>query len=197
MRASLIFATGNNHKLEEARGIAGPHLDILSLRDAGVGDVVLEETGDTIMANAIQKALALYEMTKQDCFAEDTGLEVEALGGAPGVRTARYAGPEANASKNMAKLLKELSGNSDRCARFRTVIALVQQRALYCFEGIVDGKIAEAESGVGGFGYDPLFIPDGYEETFAQLPAEVKNSISHRSRALHQMMQFLHGARQI
>jgi XTP/dITP diphosphohydrolase len=191
MRRSLIFATSSTHKISEVQAIAGDRLDILSLTDVGYENLILEETTDTFHGNAQQKAQTLYDLIGQDCFAEDTGLEVDALNGAPGVYTARYSGSEGDPSKNINKLLRELTGITHRTARFRTVIALIINRALYLFEGSVEGTIAESPSGSGGFGYDPVFIPAGYTQTFAELSPEVKNALSHRSQAVHKMLAFL------
>lgn len=191
MTRTLIFATTNAHKVSEVQEIAGIHLQVLSLKDAGCDKIVLEETADTLQGNARQKAQTLFDMTDHDCFAEDTGLEVDALGGAPGVYTARYAGIENDAVKNINKLLHEISTASTRTARFRTVIALILQKAMYFFEGTVEGEIAENPRGQGGFGYDPVFIPTGYTQTFAELPSEVKNTLSHRSQAVRKMLIFL------
>jgi XTP/dITP diphosphohydrolase len=188
---TLVFATSNPHKVDEVKNIIGPRLRILSIHDIGKSDFDLPETANTLEGNAVQKAMTLYQATERDCFAEDTGLEVDALGGDPGVYTARYAGPEANADLNIQKLLANLQGSDQRTARFRTVFALIIQKALYVFEGVVDGTIAHRPSGTGGFGYDPVFIPKDFQNTFAELPADVKNALSHRSKATEQLMAFL------
>lgn len=188
---TLVFATSNPHKVDEVKNIIGHRLRILSMHDIGKSSYELPETADTLEGNAVQKAMTLYQATEQDCFAEDTGLEVDALGGDPGVYTARYGGPEANADLNIQKLLDNLQGSDKRTARFRTVFALIMQKALYLFEGSVEGTIAMRPSGTGGFGYDPVFIPKGYQITFAELPTEVKNILSHRSKATEQLLAFL------
>lgn len=187
---SLVFATNNPHKLREVRHILEGPWHIRSLDDCEIR-CEIPETGDTLEANAIQKATFIRDRYGLDCFAEDTGLEVAALVGAPGVSTARYAGPDADAASNMRKLLQALEGSTDRSARFRTVIALCLHGEVHLFEGIVDGSIAQEQVGDGGFGYDPVFIPEGYERTFAQLPTEVKKSISHRARAIARLTDFL------
>lgn len=191
MHRRLIFATGNPHKIAEVRQIAGPQFDLLSPAEAGLGSPELPETSDTLQGNAIEKAAALYQLSASDCFSEDTGLEVAALGGAPGVYTARYAGPECTPEDNIRKLLDELSGHTNRKAQFRTVIALIIGGETVTFEGIVKGEIANAASGTGGFGYDPVFIPEGHTHTFAELPATIKNTLSHRARAIRKMLSFL------
>ncbi|HLF64924.1 MAG TPA: RdgB/HAM1 family non-canonical purine NTP pyrophosphatase [Saprospiraceae bacterium] len=188
---TLIFATTNTHKVAEVKEIAEAQLRILSLKDAGYSNLILEETAGTLRGNAQQKAQTLYDLTCEDCFAEDTGLEVDALHGAPGIYTARYAGAEGDPVKNVQKLLDEMSGVTVRTARFRTVIALIVQKAMYFFEGTVEGRIAEQPRGTGGFGYDPVFIPDGYDQTFAELVPEIKNNLSHRSQAVWKMIVFL------
>lgn len=179
----IVFATNNQHKLEEIRAILGPQFEIVSLRDIGCHEDI-PETGSTLEENARQKVQYVCDHYGLDCFADDTGLEVEALGGAPGVHSARYAeGTDHDSEANMARLLRELGENDNRRARFRTVIALSLQGQVSLFEGIVEGHIAKEKSGHGGFGYDPLFVPDGYERSFAELGADVKNAISHRARA--------------
>ncbi len=191
MKKTLIFATGNSHKVTEVQSIVGDRLQILSLKEAGYANLHLEETSETLYGNAQQKARILYDLTGLDCFAEDTGLEVDALDGAPGIYTARYAGDHGDPAKNINKLLNEMTGITVRSARFRTVIALIKQKAMYFFEGTVEGRITENPIGTGGFGYDPVFIPMGYEQTFAELPQEIKNTLSHRAQALHKMIAFL------
>lgn len=183
----IVFATNNRHKIEEIRQILG-NIEILSLADIGCHDDI-PETAPTIEGNAIQKARYIYDRYGLDCFADDTGLEVEALGGAPGVYSARYAGGEGHDSEtNMSKLLRELGNNNNRKARFRTVIALITkeggQTVERTFEGRIDGTIARERKGTAGFGYDPIFVPDGYEHSFAELGTDVKNRISHRARAV-------------
>ncbi len=186
----LIFATHNRHKLEEVQAVLGPGFTLVTPDEAGVHAEIPEEQ-PTLEGNAFQKADFLYQRTGQDCFADDTGLEVEALGGAPGVYSARYAGEHVSYEDNNRLLLKNLEGVTDRRARFRTVIALILGGKRYQFEGVVEGRIATEPRGDQGFGYDPLFIPDGYTTSFAQMSAEAKNAISHRGRAVEQLATFL------
>lgn len=196
----IVFATNNQHKLSEVRQILGDSIEVLSLNDIGCHEDI-PETGTTLEANAQQKAQYVYDHYHIDCFADDTGLEVDALGGAPGVYSARYAaiGCAATSSQsidhdseaNMTKLLNELGENNNRNARFRTVIALIQQGELHEFEGIVNGQIIRERRGGEGFGYDPIFQPDGYDQTFAELGTEVKNHISHRARATQKLADYL------
>lgn len=197
----IIFATNNKHKLDEIRQILGENIEVLSLNDIGC-HVDIPETGSTLEENALQKAQYVYDHYHMDCFADDTGLEVDALGGRPGVYSARYAGGEGHDSEaNMTKLLGELAQNNNRRARFRTVIALIQKsvecgaRSEECsvheFEGIVNGEITRERSGAAGFGYDPIFRPDGYDQTFAELGNDIKNTISHRARAVQKLAEFL------
>jgi len=190
----IVFATNNQHKLSEIRQILGDRVEVLSLQDIGC-DVDIPETGTTLEENALQKAQYIYDHYHLDVFADDTGLEVDALDGAPGVYSARYAGGEGHDSEaNMTKLLKELNGIDNRKARFRTVIALIQQGKVHEFEGIVNGEIIRERRGGEGFGYDPIFRPDGYELTFAELGTDIKNQISHRSRATKKLCAFLQNA---
>lgn len=193
----IVFATNNAHKLEEIRAILGHSHDILSLNDIQC-HADIPETADTLEGNALQKARYVWDHYHLSVFADDTGLEVDALGGAPGVYSARYAGGAGHDSEaNMAKLLRELHGHTDRTARFRTVIALIladgsdKGFSEHLFEGKVEGRIATERHGSEGFGYDPLFIPDGYGESFAQLGTAVKNRISHRARAVARLTDFL------
>ncbi len=187
----IVFATNNKHKLEELRQIAGDKLDILGLKDIGC-DVDIPETGDTLESNALQKARYVHEHYGIDCFADDTGLEVDALGGEPGVRSARYAPGEGHDSTaNMALLLRNMDGVTDRKARFRTVIALITDGKEHIFEGKVEGDIMEAPSGEQGFGYDPVFRPRGWAKTFAEASPEEKNSVSHRGRAVRRLLSFI------
>ena len=186
----IVFATNNKHKLDEICEMLQGRAEVLSLSDIGC-DVDIPETGATLEENALIKARYVAEHYNVACFADDTGLEVDALGGAPGVYSARYAGGEGHDSEaNMAKLLRELDGKSDRRARFRTVIALIESTdaAPHLFEGIVEGEITTEKSGAEGFGYDPVFRPDGYDKTFAELGHEVKNKISHRAKAVAQLV---------
>ena len=186
----IVFATNNAHKLEEIRHILGPSVDVLSLNDIGCHDDI-PETGTTLEANALQKARYIRDKYGYDCFADDTGLEVEALNGEPGIYSARYAGEGHDSEANMQKLLSKLQDVDNRKARFRTVIALLQKGEERFFEGIVNGKILEEEHGEGGFGYDPIFQPEGYEQTFAEMTAEEKNSVSHRGRAVAKLADYL------
>jgi len=186
----LVFATNNKHKLEEVRKILPSVFQVISLQELGCDDDI-EETGSTLEANSLLKAQYIWEHYHVDCFADDTGLEIEALNGAPGVFTARWAGEAHNDAANRQKALRELQGQSNRHARFRTVVTLIRDGKAKQVEGIVNGSIATEERGEGGFGYDSLFIPQGYEQTFAQLPAEIKNSISHRARAMQQLKLLL------
>ena len=204
----IVFATNNEHKLSEIRAILGSQFEIVSLADIGCHEEI-PETGTTLEENALMKAEYIYNKYHLSCFADDTGLEVEALNGAPGVYSARYASMDSNTSDtshdseaNMARLLRELANNNNRKARFRTVIALIEKKDIFpcgCtsikqihrFEGIVDGEITREKSGVEGFGYDPIFRPDGYDQTFAELGTDIKNQISHRARATAKLAEFL------
>ena len=187
----LVFATNNAHKLDEIRAILGNKIEILSLNDIDCHDEI-PETADTLEGNALQKAMYIKEHYGYDCFADDTGLEVSALGGAPGVHTARYAeNTDHDSEANMNKLLKELEEKNDRSAQFRTVIALLLNGEQHLFEGIVKGDILTEKRGSEGFGYDPVFSPEQYSESFAELGAEVKNKISHRARAVAKLVEYL------
>ncbi len=210
----IVFATNNQHKLSEIRSILGDSIEVLSLKDIGC-DVDIPETGTTLEENALQKAQYVYDHYHIDCFADDTGLEVDALNGAPGVYSARYAALPDNPVKsgnaglvshdseaNMTRLLYELGNNNNRKARFRTVIALIQKKdvcpcgctsikEIHKFEGIVEGEIIRERRGGEGFGYDPIFQPDGYDQTFAELGMDIKNRISHRARATQKLADYL------
>ena len=186
----LVFATNNVHKLNEIRNLAGSNFKIVSLSDMGWVDEI-PETGNTIEDNATQKAFYIYEKYKFDCFADDTGLEIEALDKRPGVYSARYAGESCNFEDNMSKVLTELQGITNRKACFRTVISLVIQGKEVRFEGKVDGVILNEYRGNKGFGYDPIFQPNGYKQTFAEMPLELKNAISHRGLATQKLIAFL------
>ena len=187
----LVFATNNAHKLEEIRAILGSKIEMLSLADIG-GEADISETADTLEGNALIKARYVYDNYKLDCFADDTGLEVDALNGLPGVHTARYAYPDRHDPEaNMVKLLDALRENNDRNARFRTVIALIEKGEEHLFEGVVEGVIARGKSGTEGFGYDPVFIPQGQQKTFAELGEDIKNSMSHRARAAQKLAGYL------
>ena len=207
----IVFATNNEHKLSEIRAILGPKFEVVSLADIGCHEDI-PETGDTLEENALMKAEYIYDKYHLSCFADDTGLEVEALNGAPGVYSARYASLESVATSqqaqshdseaNMARLLRELENNNNRKARFRTVIAFIEKKnvcpcgctsikQIHKFEGIVNGEIIREKRGGEGFGYDPIFQPEGYTETFAELGADIKNKISHRARAVAKLAEFL------
>ena len=187
----IVFATNNKHKLDEIRKILGENFEIVSLKEIGC-DIDIPETGNTLEANALQKAEYIREHYGIDCFADDTGLEVDALNGQPGVHSARYAeGTDHDSNANMNKLLKELGNNNNRKARFRTVIALLLNGETHLFEGIVNGHIAYEKHGTDGFGYDPIFVPEGYEQSFAELGMNIKNHISHRARAVKNLADFL------
>ena len=206
----IVFATNNEHKLSEIRAILGPSFDVVSLADIGCHEDI-PETGQTLEENALMKAEYVYNKYHLSCFADDTGLEVAALNGAPGVYSARYAaivpagepaGPSHDSEANMARLLRELANNNNRKARFRTVIALIEKKdvcpcgctsikVVHKFEGIVNGEITREKSGAEGFGYDPIFRPDGYDKTFAELGLDIKNQISHRARATQKLAEYL------
>ena len=186
----LVFATNNKHKLQEVRDIVGNRVEVLSLADIGCYDDI-PETADTLQGNALIKARHIYEKYGFDCFADDTGLEVESLDGAPGVYSARYAGEECDSEANMRKLLENLTGKTNRNAQFRTVIALIINGEEMLFNGIVKGVIATEKKGDSGFGYDPIFVPEGHSASFAQMSSEMKNSMSHRFRATQQLGDFL------
>ena len=186
----LVFATNNKHKLEEVRAILGNRIEVLSLNDINCHDDI-PETADTLEGNALIKARYIYEKFGVDCFADDTGLEVEALNGEPGVYSARYAGEDCNPEANMHKLLHNLTGKNDRDAQFRTVIALIIKGEEKLFNGIVKGTISNEKMGEAGFGYDPIFIPEGFSESFAQMTSDIKNSISHRYRATEELSNYL------
>ena len=186
----LVFATNNKHKLEEMRAILGGKVELLSLSDIDCHDEI-PETADTLEGNALIKARYIFDKYGLSCFADDTGLEVDALDGAPGVYSARYAGENNDSVANVAKLLHNLTGKSCRDAQFRTVIALILNGEEKLFDGIVRGSISEECRGVGGFGYDPVFVPEGYTLSFAEMSAEEKNSISHRARAAAALNSYL------
>lgn len=187
----LIFATNNAHKINEAQAVLGTEYRLLTPCDCGVTEEI-PETQPTIEGNALQKARYLYARTGLDCFADDTGLEVEALGGAPGVHSARYATDGHDFAANNRLLLRNLEDAENRRARFRTVIALILGGEEHLFEGTVEGRIVEAPRGAEGFGYDPLFQPDGCEKTFAEMDAAEKNALSHRGRAVRKLTAYLH-----
>jgi XTP/dITP diphosphohydrolase len=186
----LVFATNNAHKLEEVIKICPSDIKIISLNELGVIDDI-PETGLTLSENASQKAWFIYERFAKNCFADDTGLEIDALNGAPGVFSARYAGEMRDSKKNMNLVLEQMENHKERSARFKTTISLILNGIEYQFEGVVDGTIAHKPIGEKGFGYDPIFVPDGYDQTFAQLEMDVKNRISHRGRAVAKLVEFL------
>jgi XTP/dITP diphosphohydrolase len=190
MKTPLIFATNNAHKLEEVRQMLGDSYRVLSLEDIECR-VDIPETGDTLEENALLKARFISNLHHCDCFADDSGLEVTALNNAPGVHSARYAGASEDPVANRKKLLQALVPHANRSARFRTQIALIQKDKEYLFEGIIEGSLLREERGNGGFGYDSLFVPQGYTQTFAELGAEIKNAISHRAEAIRRLKQFL------
>lgn len=193
MKNRIVFATNNAHKLAEVQAVLGPGFELVTPRDCGIEEEI-PETQPTLEGNASQKARYLNGRTGLDCFADDTGLEVAALGGAPGVHSARYATDGHDFAANNRLLLRNLAGQTDRRARFRTVIALILDGEEHRFEGIVEGRIIEHETGDEGFGYDPLFVPDGYDRTFAQMTVEEKNAVSHRARAVRKLVEFLKNA---
>ncbi len=186
----LIFATNNQHKVDEIRALTGGKFELVTLREAGIL-VDIPEPHATLEANATEKSRTIYELTGTSCFGEDTGLEVEALGGEPGVKSARYAGEEREFEKNIDKLLANLDGNANRNARFRTIISLWINGKETIFEGICNGKITLQRRGTGGFGYDAVFIPEGSEHTFAEMGTAEKNVFSHRARATAKLVAFL------
>lgn len=189
-KKTLVFATNNAHKLEEVRGVEGLNFEILSLKDIGFdGDI--PEDHDTLKENAMQKARHIHDRFGMNCFADDTGLEIDALGGKPGVLSARYAGPQCNAEDNIRKVLAELKGKIIRKARFRTVIALILDGQEHYFNGVVEGEILSEKHGDSGFGYDPIFLPACYTHTFAQMDSSLKNKISHRAKATQKLIEFL------
>lgn len=186
----LVFATGNPHKVRELNEMLNGQMEVVSLKDIGCTEDI-PETSPTIEGNALQKARYVYENYNVNCFSEDTGLEIIALNGEPGVRSARYAGPDRSAEDNMQLVLEKLAGQSDRSARFKTVIALIIDGKEYTFEGIAPGTIRTEKAGDGGFGYDPIFEPNDYSITFAEMPPAEKNKISHRGKAVRELVAFL------
>jgi len=189
---TLIFATGNRHKADEVQNFLGEGFALCCLKDVGIEEDI-PETADTLKGNAYQKAKYVFDKTKKACFADDTGLEVDALGGAPGIHTARYAGEDKSSDANIKLLLKNLEGQENRRARFRTIIAYIDSSGeVHYFEGVVEGTIArERASGLEGFGYDPIFRPEGYDCTFSEIPIGQKNKISHRGLAMKKFLEFL------
>lgn len=188
---NLVFATGNIHKLQEVQGLFKEGFALSCLKDVNITEEI-PETADNLVDNALQKARYVYEKCGIPCFADDTGLEVDALDGAPGVYSARYAGEQKDSKLNMLLLLKNMNGRTNRNARFRTIIAYIDENAQeHIFEGEIKGKIIENMAGENGFGYDPIFVPEGYEETFAELSSEIKNTISHRARAMEKFLSYI------
>lgn len=190
MKKKFVFATNNAHKLEEVTAILGNKIELLSMKDINC-HADIPETADTLEGNALLKARYIFENYQLVCFADDTGLEVEALNGAPGVYSARYAGDAHNSEANMKKLLQDMEGIENRKAQFRTVFALIINGKEHLFEGIVKGEITKHRHGTSGFGYDPVFIPEGYTQTYAEMGNELKNKISHRALATNKLCNFL------
>jgi XTP/dITP diphosphohydrolase len=201
MQNKIVFATSNNHKLLEVQSMLGDQFKLLSLKDFNFNEEI-PENQTTLEGNAVEKARYIYNRFLEPCFADDTGLEVEALNGEPGIYSARYAGSilnygteEKRSAANISKLLAKLSGNTNRKARFRTVIAYTNGTSDHLFEGVVQGSIIDVRRGFEGFGYDPIFVPNGYTDTFAEMPLTEKNSISHRARAFTKFIDFLQNER--
>ena len=190
MKKKFVFATNNAHKLEEVTAILGDKIELLSMKDIHC-HADIPETADTLEGNALLKARYIFENYNMDCFADDTGLEVEALNGAPGLYSARYAGDAHNSEANMRKLLQDMEGIENRKAQFRTVFALIINGKEHLFEGIVKGEITKHRCGSSGFGYDPVFIPEGYTQTYAEMGNTLKNKISHRALATNKLCNFL------
>jgi XTP/dITP diphosphohydrolase len=187
---TLIFASNNVHKIEEMRSIIGDRFNVISLIEAGI-DIDIPEPHHTIEANASEKSTTIFRLTKQNCFGDDTGLEVDALNGEPGVKSARYAGDEKNFNANVDKLLLKLDGIEDRSAQFKTIISLMWNGEEFLFEGLAKGKIIHERKGENGFGYDPVFVPDGSEKTFGEMELDEKNLYSHRRKAMDKLIAFL------
>jgi XTP/dITP diphosphohydrolase len=190
MKTTLIFATNNQHKVDEIRSVIGDQFEIITLQEAGI-DIDIPEPHDTLKANATEKSQTIHQLTQKNCFSEDTGLEVAALNGEPGVKSARYAGEGRDFQSNIDKLLLNLEGKADRSARFRTVISLILNDTEYFFEGICEGQILTEQSGSKGFGYDPVFMPTGGDKSFADMSMEEKNVFSHRQKAVTKLLNFL------
>ncbi len=187
---TLIFATNNRNKVAEIQSLVGPNFTIIPLKEAGI-EIDIPEPHDQLEDNAKEKALTIFNMTNQNCFSEDTGLEIIALGGAPGVKSARYAGENSNAQSNIDLVLSNMTGVENRTAQFRTVICLIWENQTYYFEGICKGQILSNMQGENGFGYDPIFVPDGASKSFANMTMEEKNTFSHRKKAVTQLFDFL------
>jgi len=190
MSITIIFATNNLHKIEEIKRIVPANFNIITLKEAGVNQDI-PEPYDTLEENASAKSSVIHQLTQQNCFSEDTGLEVTALNGAPGVKSARYAGEDRNFEENIQKLLHNMQDKTDRSARFRTVVSLIWNKEEYYFEGICEGNIIDAPRGDQGFGYDPVFVPDGSDKTFAEMDLKEKNKFSHRRKATDKLIEFL------
>jgi XTP/dITP diphosphohydrolase len=187
---TLIFASNNQHKVEEIRSVISDHFNIITLKEAGI-NIDIPEPHDTIEANASEKSKTIFALTKENCFGEDTGLEVEALNGEPGVKSARYAGAQKSFDANIDKLLLKLHGIKNRSAQFKTVISLIRNGEEHLFEGITKGKIIYERRGTNGFGYDPVFVPEGSEKTFGEMELDEKNIYSHRRKATDKLIEFL------
>jgi XTP/dITP diphosphohydrolase len=187
---SIIFATNNQKKIEEVRAVLGSRFNIITLKESGI-DIDIPEPHDTLEANASEKSKTIFAITNKNCFSEDTGLEVFALNGEPGVKSARYAGEARSFDDNIEKLLTKLTSSENKTARFRTVISLILDGKEYLFEGICTGKIIAERKGVNGFGYDPVFVPDGSDKTFAEMDMAGKNIFSHRKKAMEKLLNFL------
>ncbi len=196
MKRKLVFATNNQHKLNEIKNILNDRYDLVSLKDLNINEDIPEDY-NSIEENAARKALFVYNKYKIDCFADDTGLEIEALNGEPGVYSARYAGDQCNFENNIKKVLRKLLGVKNRKARFRTVISLVENGHIVNFEGSINGKIIYQKRGIHGFGYDPIFQPDGYKQTFAEMTMDEKNKISHRAKAIEKLVSYLYRKNEI
>ncbi len=188
---TIIFATNNQNKVDEVRLVLGSSFNIITLKEAGI-DIDIPEPHDTLEANATEKSKTIFKITNKNCFSEDTGLEVAALNGDPGVKSARYAGDNRSFDDNIEKLLNNLQSLNIKTARFRTVISLIQDEKEYFFEGICTGKIINERKGSNGFGYDPIFVPDGSDKTFAEMDMTEKNKFSHRKKAMEKLINFLH-----
>lgn len=189
---TLVFATNNQHKVEEIQSLVGNDFKIIPLKEAGI-DIDIPEPYDTLKENAATKARTIHQLTNQNCFSEDTGLEIDFLNGAPGVKSARYAGADRDFQANIDKVLQELNHSTQRGAQFRTVICLIWENKEYYFEGICKGHITSQMQGEKGFGYDPIFIPNGSTKSFAEMSMEEKNNFSHRQKAVTQLFSFLNG----
>jgi XTP/dITP diphosphohydrolase len=187
---TLIFATNNRNKVAEIQSLVGPNFTIIPLKEAGI-EIDIPEPHDQLEANAQEKAVTIFNLTHQNCFSEDTGLEIDALDGAPGVKSARFAGENSNAQANIDLVLSKMAGIENRTAQFRTVICLIWENQTYYFEGICKGQILSNMQGENGFGYDPIFVPDGASKSFANMTMEEKNTFSHRKKAVTQLFEFL------